>query len=109
MASNLDTPKVRRFFIDISPTSQNDLKSRLKHSRFPDQLAGAGWDYGSELTFMKVPRTYLESVAEFMVTEIRLDHLQGLVDYWEHSFNWPKQQEWLNSHFSHYKMMYGSY
>ena len=49
-----EAPRVRRFFVDVDKKNVEDLKNRLKHTRFPDQLAGAGWDYGSELTFMKV-------------------------------------------------------
>ncbi|KAK9856796.1 hypothetical protein WJX84_005225 [Apatococcus fuscideae] len=77
-----EAPRVRRFFVDVDKKNVEDLKNRLKHTRFPDQLAGAGWDYGSELTFMK-----------------------GLIEYWTHTYSWPKQQEWLNSHFSHFKIM----
>ena len=49
-----DAPKIRRFYIDVSKSSIDDLKHRLKLTRYPDQLAGAGWDYGTELTFLKV-------------------------------------------------------
>ncbi|KAK9843307.1 hypothetical protein WJX74_010106 [Apatococcus lobatus] len=76
-----EAPRIRRFYIDVSKSSMDDLKHRLKQTRYPDQLAGAGWDYGTELSFLK-----------------------GLLEYWQNDFNWPKQQEWLNSHFMHYKL-----
>ena len=105
MTSAPEPPKLRRFFVEISQNSQTDLKNRLKHSRFPDQLAGAGWDYGSELSFMKVHQQGMTKALQAAVQRPIVDDMQGLIDYWEHSFNWPKQQEWLNNHFSHYKLM----
>ena len=55
--SDSEAPKIRRFYIDVSKSSVDDLKYRLKQTRHPDQLAGAGWDYGTELSFLKVGRT----------------------------------------------------
>lgn len=52
--SDTEAPKIRRFFIEVSKKDIDDLKHRLKLTRYPDQLAGAGWDYGTELTFLKV-------------------------------------------------------
>lgn len=42
-----------------------DLAARLANARFPDQIDGAGWDYGTEKGF-----------------------LQDLCDYWRDHFDW---------------------
>ncbi|MBE7556126.1 MAG: epoxide hydrolase [Anaerolineales bacterium] len=51
----------------------NDLKSRLRSTRWPDQVEGAGWDYGTELSY-----------------------LQELVHYWLTQFDWRKQERLIN-------------
>src|SRR5258708_25289072 len=52
------------------------LRERLARARWPDEVEGAGWDYG----------TNLESLKE-------------LADYWQHTFDWRAQEARLN-HFA---------
>ena len=33
----------------------HDLKQRLKHTRWPDEVETTGWDYGTNVGYMKEP------------------------------------------------------
>ena len=61
------------FTIAIPDATLDDLRDRLRRTRWPDAVAGAGWDYG-----------------------IDLDYLKGVVDYWADGFDWQAQQRRLN-------------
>ena len=56
-----------------------DLKERLADTRWPDEVEGTGWDYGTNLGYMK-----------------------ELADYWQHQYDWRKQEAELNK-FAHFK------
>ena len=66
------------FQINISDDLLEDLRNRLSATRWPDELPGVGWDYGSNLDYMK-----------------------DLVDYWRNDFDWREQERLINS-FSHF-------
>ena len=81
-AQNMASSKskdVVAFEIAISKKDVKDLKDRLKASRWPDAVNENGWDYGTNLPYMK-----------------------SLVDYWIHQYDWQKQQAQLNK-LKHYK------
>src|SRR5258708_15366894 len=44
---------IERFEIPYSESAVTDLRARLQRTRWPDQLADAGWRYGAELEFMR--------------------------------------------------------
>ena len=44
---------MQRFKIEVSDDVLADLADRLARTRFPDQLEGAGWDYGTELSYLR--------------------------------------------------------
>ena len=56
-----------------------DLKQRLSRTIWPDQLPDAGWDYGTELTY-----------------------LQSLCEYWRDEFDWRVAEARFNA-FPHFK------
>ncbi|MBN1451393.1 MAG: epoxide hydrolase [Anaerolineales bacterium] len=64
---------MENFRVDIPKIVLDDLRTRLSQTRWPDQVRDAGWDYGTELSFLK-----------------------GLFDYWLNEFDWRKQEEILN-------------
>ena len=70
---------VQPYKIEIPDSVLDDLKSRLERTRWPDELPGTGWDYGSNL-----------------------DYVQELVEYWRTKFDWHAQEKLINS-FSHFK------
>src|SRR5215212_11214511 len=64
---------VKSFKIQIPATVLEDLQERLERTRWPDEIRGAGWDYGTNLDYMK-----------------------SLVDYWHNQFDWRAQEAKLN-------------
>jgi pimeloyl-ACP methyl ester carboxylesterase len=70
---------IQPFKIDIPQATLDGLRERLARTRWPDEVEGAGWDYGTNL-----------------------DYLKSLVDYWQHAFDWRVQETMLNS-FSHFR------
>lgn len=71
--------KATPFTIDIPQTVLDDLKNRLKQTRWTDEPANAGWSYGTNPAY-----------------------LRELVDYWQNKFDWRKQEVALNK-FPHFK------
>jgi microsomal epoxide hydrolase len=67
------------FTIDIPQATLDDLRERLGRTRWPEEIEGAGWDYGTNL-----------------------DYLKSLVDYWQHTFDWRAQEAKLNQ-FAHFR------
>ena len=61
------------FTIDVSDAVLTDLKMRLEMTRFPDEIEGADWRYGTNLAY-----------------------LQELVTYWKDEFDWREQERRLN-------------
>ena len=62
------------FKMEIPGTVLADLKNRLKKTRWPDEIIGAEWKYGVNLSYMK-----------------------EIVDYWQSHFNWRAQEKLLNT------------
>ena len=67
------------FEIRAPQAALDDLKDRLARTRWPDEVAGASWDFGTSLTYAR-----------------------ELVDYWEHGFDWRAQEASLNA-FANYR------
>ncbi len=61
------------FTIRIPDDVLTDLKARLARARYPDEIEGAGWDYGTNLAYLK-----------------------ELVAYWRDKFDWREQERRLN-------------
>jgi pimeloyl-ACP methyl ester carboxylesterase len=61
------------FKIAVSDAVLTDLKDRLARTRFPDEIENSGWDYGTNLAY-----------------------LRELVTYWRTSFDWRAQERRLN-------------
>ena len=71
--------EVRPFVIDVPDSELSDLNRRLTRARFPDEIEGAEWTYGTNLSYLK-----------------------ELVDYWRNQFDWRDQERRLNM-FSQFK------
>ena len=65
--------QVKPFAIKFPQSALDDLQERLKRTRWPDELPGAGWTLGTNLAFMKEMATY-----------------------WLNTFDWRKQEASLN-------------
>jgi len=62
------------FAIHLRDEVLEDLRTRLRRTRWPDQLDGAGWDQGTEL-----------------------ETLRSLVAYWADEFDWRARERELNA------------
>ena len=69
------TESIKAFRIDIPQSDLDDLGRRLRHTRFPAPLPGDDWNTG-------VPVAYL----------------RGLVQYWQHRYDWRKAEAELNAY-----------
>ena len=66
--------KFEPFRVDVPQATLDDLHDRLGRARFPEQLPDAGWDYGTELGY-----------------------LRELIDYWRDSYDWRAREARLNA------------
>ena len=71
--------EIQPFKIEIPDATLQDLRERLARTRWPDEILGSGWDYGSNLAYVK-----------------------ELTEYWRLHFNWRTQEAALNS-FAHFR------
>jgi microsomal epoxide hydrolase len=64
---------IEKFDVRVPEAVLDDLKERLARTRWPDQMDGVGWDYGSELGTVK-----------------------ELCEYWRDKFDWRRVEAELN-------------
>lgn len=64
---------VKPYTINVSQAVLDDLNERLADTRWPDQVEGADWNYGTNL-----------------------DYLKELAAYWQNGFDWRAQEAKLN-------------
>lgn len=74
---------IERFTIHVPDSTLSDLRERLARTRWPDQLPGTGWTYGTDTAY-----------------------LRELVSYWRNDFDWREQEGKLNE-FEHYRATVG--
>ncbi len=67
------------FEVHLPQAVLDDLSQRLARTRWPDEIEGSAWEYGSNLAYMK-----------------------ELVDYWRTRFDWRAQENRINS-FPHFR------
>jgi pimeloyl-ACP methyl ester carboxylesterase len=65
---------IEPFVVDVPQATLDDLEVRLTRTRWPDEVEGAGWDYGTNLAY-----------------------LQALVEYWRTRFDWRRQERAMNT------------
>src|SRR2546428_7891637 len=69
-----DAAAIVPFKIQVPDAVLADLKQRLSQARFADELSDVGWDYGTNLAYLK-----------------------GLVGYWRDKYDWRAQEKKLNA------------
>lgn len=62
------------YTIAVSQETLDDLRERLARTRWPDEVTGSGWDYGTNAAYLK-----------------------EVVTYWANSFDWRAQERMLNA------------
>jgi pimeloyl-ACP methyl ester carboxylesterase len=65
---------IEPFLVAVPEPVLEDLRDRLVRTRWPDQLPGTGWDYGTDL-----------------------DYLRHLCEYWVDGFDWRATEARLNA------------
>jgi len=50
---------IERFHIQVAEEALNDLRERLDHIRWPDQMADSSWEQGTERGYFAVARSLL--------------------------------------------------
>ena len=70
---------IKQFQIHVPDEVLSDLRERLARTRFPSEIPGSGWDYGTNLAYLK-----------------------QLVEYWRDRYDWRKHEAELNR-FAHFK------
>ncbi len=64
------------FTIRISDAILADLRERLDRVRWPDEIPGAGWQYGTDLTYLHQLVEYWRTQYDWRVHEARLNAFQ---------------------------------
>ncbi|MBL8703862.1 MAG: epoxide hydrolase N-terminal domain-containing protein, partial [Rhodospirillales bacterium] len=64
---------IEKFKIELTDAVLDDLRRRLDATRWPDEVAGAAWDYGTSL-----------------------DYMQDLAAYWRNGYDWRRREAELN-------------
>jgi microsomal epoxide hydrolase len=72
------TDAISRMRIEVPEEVLDDLRRRLAATRFPDQIPGSGWDYGTDGAY-----------------------LRELCSYWRDKYDWRAQEAALNR-FEHF-------
>ena len=70
---------VQPFQVHIPESTLEDLRQRLARTRWSGEIPGSRWDYGANL-----------------------DYVKELVDYWASEFDWPAQEQTINT-FDHFR------
>ena len=65
--------QIEQFRIEVGQEVLDDLYERLDRTRWPDQIPGTGWDYGTDLAW-----------------------LQDLCRYWRDEYDWREHEAALN-------------
>jgi len=76
---------VQPFTVQVPQVTLDDLRDRLARTRWTDEVAGAGWDYGANLSYMK-----------------------DLIAYWRDGFDWRVQEQTINQ-FAQYRATVDGY
>jgi pimeloyl-ACP methyl ester carboxylesterase len=67
--------KIEPFRIAVSDAVLTDLRERLARTRFPDEIPGSGWDYGTELAYLRELVAYWRERYDWRAAETRLNAL----------------------------------
>jgi microsomal epoxide hydrolase len=67
-------PAGRPFAVNVPDEALADLRRRLEHARFPDEVPGSGWRYGADLASVR-----------------------ALAAYWRDGYDWRAQERRLNA------------
>jgi len=64
---------IEPFRIEVPDAVLDDLRARLARTRLPDQIEGAGWDYGTERGYLQELIAHWRSAYDWRIHEARLN------------------------------------
>ena len=64
---------IEPFVVDVPAAVLDDLRDRLHATRWPDQLEGTGWDYGTDLAYLRDLCAYWADTFDWRAAERRLN------------------------------------
>jgi microsomal epoxide hydrolase len=67
--------RIEPFRIAVADSVLTDLRERLARTRFPDEIPGSGWGYGSELAYVRELVGYWRERYDWRAAEARLNAL----------------------------------
>lgn len=70
---------IQPYTIFVSPFIIEDLRERLGRARWPDEIPNSGWEYGTNMAWLK-----------------------DICTHWGHGFDWKEQEDQLNM-FNHFQ------
>ena len=73
--------EVRPFEIAVNDATLEDLRQRLADTRWPDEIPGSDWDYGSNLAYIKELCEYWRTDFDWRVAGEEAERLQQLQVY----------------------------
>ncbi|GAA4197299.1 hypothetical protein GCM10022252_46010 [Streptosporangium oxazolinicum] len=68
-----ENAEIKPFRIDVPQARLDDLHDRLDRTLWPDELPGAGWDYG-----------------------VPVEYVRNLAGYWRHEYDWRAHEARIN-------------
>jgi pimeloyl-ACP methyl ester carboxylesterase len=71
------------FVVDVAPPVLDDLRDRLARTRWPDEVEGAGWEYGASLAYVRELAAYWRTAFDWRAQERAMNtlpHLRAVVD-----------------------------
>src|SRR6266581_3431261 len=72
-------PEPRPFTIHVADGVLTDLRMRLDGARWPDEIPRGGWQYGSDLGYMKSLVAYWRETYDWRAHEARLNRFRQFV------------------------------
>ena len=91
-----DSNAIVPFKINVPEEVLVDLKQRLARARFPDEVEGAGWTYGTNLAYLKQLVAYWRDKYDWRAAERRLNQFEQFktnIDGLNVHFIWRKSKE----------------
>jgi len=70
--------QIEPFRIQVPDSVLLDLQERLARTRFPDEITGAGWTYGTNLAYLRELVAYWRERYDWKAAEARLNQLRQL-------------------------------
>ena len=74
MSDGFGSAAIEPFAVHVDDAVLEDLRHRLALTRFPDQIAGTGWEYGTPIAYV-----------------------HELVEHWRDTYDWRAQEARLNA------------